>query len=126
MWIYSCLDTKVDRLCIKETNNKDLLLFRHKGRSFVYKRNGPKIGPCGTPYVISRGSEVLLLQLPCNILFPVCEIAFEPFEWRTPYPIEIKFMQKDLVVYCIVSNALLRSKKTLRTESFVLRWLQHQ
>ena len=40
----------------------DLLLFRHKGKSFVYKIKK-------TPYVISRGSEVLLLQLTYRFLF---------------------------------------------------------
>ena len=46
--------------------------------------------PCGSPDVISRGSEVITT----NILFPICEMGFKPFEWRTPYIIEIKFMQK--------------------------------
>ena len=49
-----------------------------------------------------------------NILFPICEIAFDPFKWRTPYP--IKFMIR--ICWSIVSNALLRSRKTPRTDSF--------
>ena len=36
-----------------------------------------------------------------NILFPIVEIGYESFEWRTPYPIKIKFIEKDLVVYYI-------------------------
>ena len=39
---------------------------------------------------------------PTNIiLFPIFEVVFELSEYRTPYPIKMKFKQKDLVVYYI-------------------------
>ena len=77
---------------VSSANNIDVLLFRHKGRPFVYKINksGPRIDHCGTRNMTGKRSTVITT----NILFPNLEIAFEPFEWRTPY-------QKDLMVYCI-------------------------
>ena len=72
MFLYrSLISFPLMYMAVSSANNIALLLFRHKDRLFVYKINksGRRVDPCGTPYVISRGSEVVLLQLTYCFLF---------------------------------------------------------
>ena len=46
---------------VSSANSQGLVLFRHSGKSLMYKHsNGPKIEPCGTPHLIKCSEETEL------------------------------------------------------------------
>ena len=64
---------------VSSANNLALVVWRHLGKSLIYKRNknGPRLDPCGTPHLSSFTSDCLtcnmarevnnlLTQFPCD------------------------------------------------------------
>ena len=52
-------------------NNLALVVWRHLGKSLIYKRNknGPRLDPCGTPHLSSFTSDCLpLIEQICFLL----------------------------------------------------------
>ena len=56
---------------VSSTNNLALVVWRHLGKSLIYKRNknGPRLDPCGTPHFSSFTSDCLpLIEQICFLL----------------------------------------------------------
>ena len=47
---------------VSSVNSRGLVFLRHSGKSLIYNKNsnGPKIEPCGTPYLIKCSDETKL------------------------------------------------------------------
>jgi hypothetical protein len=62
---------------VSSANNLALVVWRHLGKSLIYKRNknGPRLDPCGTPHLNSFTSDCLPLRLQDTLFGVLRKIA---------------------------------------------------